>query len=352
MFAGTLSRRQMLGRSLAALGLGSALAPGLRAGGRSGGSLRDLAAARGLFIGPAVGYNPLIQDPMYGPVLAREFSILTPENDMKWGPIHPGRNQYQFIRADALVNFAEQNGMLVHGHTLVWHNQNPAWLVNGTFNQVEMIEILADHIYTVAGRYRGYVLIWDVVNEGFNGDGSLRRTLWSDRIGPEYLDLAFHFAADADPGAILVYNDYGAEVVNTKSTAIYNMVLGMLKRGAPIHGVGFQMHTTTGGLNYQSFAQNLRRFTDLGLAVFITEMDVRIQLPVTPDKLAAQANVYRNVLGTFLDQQGRIAFQPWGFTDRYSWIPGSFPGFGAALPLDENYAPKPAYDALAEVLTG
>lgn len=344
-----VSRRGFLGQSMAAVGAGLMSGRSALAGNPT---LRDLAKGAGVFIGPAVGYNQLLQDPMYGPVLAREFNILTPENDMKWGPIHPARNQYQFTRADALVSFAAQNGMLVHGHTLTWHSSNPGWLVNGTFNQVEMIEILADHIYTVAGRYRGYVLVWDVINEGINGDGSIRSTLWTERIGPEYMDLAFYFAADADPGAILIYNDHTNEHVNAKSTGIYNLVRGMLKRGVPIHGVGFQVHIPTGGLNYQSFAQNLRRFTDLGLAIFITEMEVRIQLPVTPDKLAAQAAVYRNVLDTFLDQQGRVAFQTWGFTDRYSWIPGFFPGFGAALPLDEDYVPKPAYDALAEVLAG
>src|SRR5262249_14860698 len=152
-----------------------------------------------------------------------------------------------------------------------------------------------------------------------------------------YLDWAFGLARDADPYALLIYNDYGAEVINTKSNAIYNLVRDLLDRGIPIDGVGFQMHITTSGINYQSFAQNLQRFADLGLALFVTEMDVRMQLPVTPAQLATQANVYRSALDICLQQPNCWGLQTWGFTDRYSWIPGSFPGYGAALIFDENY---------------
>ena len=344
-----LPRRRFLTQSLAALAAGAVLAPRSRAG-EDWIALRELAEARGLFIGPAAQVNPLTADPNYAAVMAQEFNVLTPENDMKWSTIHPGRSQYNFTRADTLVNFALQNGMLGHGHTLLWHSQNPAWLTSGSFDRDEMIDITVDHIYTVAGRYSGTLMAWDVVNEAFNDNGTLRSTIWSQRIGADYMDMAFYFAADADPNAFLIYNDYGAEVLNAKSNAIYNMVVRMLREGVPIHGVGFQMHTTINGLNYASFAQNLQRFTDLGLVVCITEMDVRMQLPVTPAKLTMQADVYRNVLQRFLKVPNALAFQTWGFTDRYSWIPNQFPGWGAALPLDADYAPKPAYDALWEVL--
>ncbi len=348
------SRRQFLGRSLAALGGGTLPGLAARAGTRRGTTLRELADARWLWLGPAVSYNALQNDPTYRAVLAQEFNVLTPENAMKWVPIHPGRYQYSWTQADALVSFALANGMAVHGHTLVWHTSNPGWLTSVNYSRAEMLEILADHIYNVAGHYRGAVVAWDVVNEGFNTDGSLRSTIWSERVGPDYLDWAFRLAAKADPNAFLIYNDWGAESVNAKSNAIYDMVLGMRRRGVPIHGIGFQVHITTGGLNYASFAQNLARFADLGLLVLVTEMDVRIQLPVTPANLAQQANVYRNVLTRFLNQgfPSAVMFQTWGFTDRYSWIPGFYPGYGAALLFDENYVPKPAYHAVAEVLAG
>jgi endo-1,4-beta-xylanase len=145
----------------------------------------------------------------------------------------------------------------------------------------------------------------------------------------------------------LIYNDYGNEGINAKSNAIYNMVADMLSRGIPIHGVGFQLHVTLSGINLASFSANLQRFADLGLEAYITELDVRIQLPVTDQKLATQANVYQGILGACLAQPACKALQMWGFTDAHSWIPGFFQGFGAALIFDESYQPKPAYDALA-----
>jgi len=312
----------------------------------SPGGLRDLAPLCGIWIGPAVAYGPLVTEPIYGEVLAREFNLFTPENEMKWAPIHPQRSQYSFARADALVDFAAANGIALHGHTLVWHQQVPDWLSSGSFTRDEMVDILRDHIYTVAGRYSGYAVAWDVVNEAFNDDGTLRHTLWLDRIGPDYIDLAFQFASDADPYSQLIYNDYGNEGINAKSTAIYNMVSGMLDRGVPIHGVGFQLHITLSGIDLARFSQNMQRFADLGLVAYISELDVRIELPVTDDKLATQADVYQGILNACLNQPACQALQMWGFTDAHSWVPGFYRGFGAALIFDESYQPKPAYDAL------
>jgi endo-1,4-beta-xylanase len=326
--------------------------PAARPGVPGGTPLRDLADQRGLWVGPAVAYGPLVNEPPYAQTLAREFNVVTAENAMKWAATQPQRYKYTFGQADTIVNFALANGMAVHGHNLVWDQDNPSWLTSGNFSRDEMIAILRDHIDTVAGRYSGSVAFWDVVNEAVGPDGSLRNTIWMNRIGPDYLDLAFQFASEADPYALLVYNDYGAEVMNAKSNGIYDLVSGMLSRGVPIHGVGFQTHVDLNGIDYQSFAQNLQRFADLGLAVFVTEMDVRIPLPATPDKLARQAEVYRNVLDVCLGQPACYGFQTWGFTDKYSWIPGSFPGYGAALIFDKGYNPKPDYDALEAELMG
>jgi endo-1,4-beta-xylanase len=346
-----VSRRGFLRKSLAMLASGVGL-PALAREGSNNPPLRDLADARGLWIGPAVAYNPLVGEPIYAQVLQQEFNMLTPENAMKWSATHPQQDRYTFTQADAIFNFALNNNMAVHGHNLVWQSYNPSWLTSGSFSRDDMIAILADHIYTVAGRYSGSIAAWDVVNEAMDGNGNLAPGVWRDRLGRDYLDFAFQFARDADPSALLVYNDYDAEVVNAKSTGIYNMVQDMQNRGIPIDGVGFQMHIGTGGINYQSFEQNLQRFADLGLALFVTEMDVRIQLPVTAAKLATQANVYRNVINVCLRQPACYGFLMWGFTDLHSWIPGFFPGYGAALIFDENYNPKPAYDALEGALVG
>jgi endo-1,4-beta-xylanase len=347
-----LSRRGFLRQSLGALAAGAALPALARARGDGTPPLRDLADARGIWLGPAVAYPPLINEPVYADTLQREFNFLTPENAMKWAATEPRQGQYTFGQADTILNFALDSGMGVHGHNLVWQSANPGWLTSGAFSRDDMINIMADHIYTVAGRYSGSIAAWDVVNEALDGNGHLASGVWRDRLGTDYLDWAFQFARDADPYALLLYNDWGAEIVNTKSTAIYNMILDMQNRGIPIDGVGFQMHVDTRGLNYASFAQNLQRFADLGLALFITEMDVRIQLPVTKAKLAAQADVYRNVLAICLNQPACYGFQMWGFTDLHSWIPGSYPGYGAALIFDEDYNPKPAYYALQSILVG
>jgi endo-1,4-beta-xylanase len=313
-------------------------------------TLAALAARHGWWIGPAVSARALAADPAYAETLGREFNVLTPENEMKWGPVHPHPAGYDFAPADAIVAFARSRGLAVHGHTLVWHNQNPAWLAESAASREAMIGHLRQHIATVAGRYAGVAAAWDVVNEAVVEDGSLRPTLWLERVGPDYVDLAFRAAGAAAQQARLLYNDYGIEEPNPKSDGVYRLLSGMLARGVPLHGVGFQMHLGLAGVDPQGLARNLQRFADLGLQLYVTEMDVRIDLPATAPKLARQAAVYRSVVEVCLAQPACRALQTWGFTDKYSWIPRFRPGFGAALLLDESYAPKPAYHAVREAL--
>lgn len=313
--------------------------------------LRDLAEQRGIWIGSCVASSPLAGEAVYSQTLAREFDVVTPENDMKWAPIHPARDRYDFSKADAIVNFAAANGMSVHGHTLAWYNQNPAWLTAGTFSRDESIAILREHIATVVGRYAGTIAAWDVVNEAVGDNAALRKTFWLDHIGPDYLAIAFQAAAEADPQAKLLYNDYAAEAMNAKSNAVFRLISDLLSAGMPLHGIGFQCHFTTNGVDLSSFARNLQRFADLGLELYVTEMDVRLPLPATAETLARQAALYGGVLDTCLAQPAFRGFQSWGFTDKHSWIPTTYSGQGAGLPFDEQYQPKPAYDALRASLS-
>ena len=315
--------------------------------------LRSLAQDRDIHIGAAVAARPLGSEALYAETLAREFNMLTPENAMKFGPLHPNRDRYDFSDADAIVDFAEAHGMQVRGHTLVWHNQLPSWLTAGNWARDEMIEILREHIMTVVGRYQGRVAAWDVVNEAVANDGSLRDTIWLRSIGPEYIDMAFRWAHEADPDALLFYNDYGGEGQGRKSDAIYTLVHGLLQRGVPIHGVGLQMHVSLDrSPEPQDVAANMKRLAALGLKVHITEMDVRIKGPATEEKLAEQARVYRDMLEVCLAAENCRAFVLWGFTDRHSWIPHFFTGYGSGLIFDESYRPKPAYNALIDMLIG
>lgn len=314
-------------------------------------SLRSLAQIHGMRIGTAVTARPLRDDPLYAETLAREFNILTLENAVKFGPVHPDKDRYDFRRADAIIDFAEAHEMQVRGHTLVWDAQLPTWLIEGSWTREELIEILWEHIMTVVGRYRGRIVAWDVVNEAIADDGSLRDTFWLRRIGPEYIEMAFRWAHEADPNALLFYNDYGAEGLSPKSDAVYALVRGLLQRGVPIHGVGFQMHTAPGHHpRVQNIAANMKRLAALGLEVHITEMEVKLKEPVTDEKLVKQARVYRKMLEVCLSTENCKAFVMWGFTDRHSYIPHVLPEWGAAHIFDESYNPKPAYQALMEAL--
>jgi endo-1,4-beta-xylanase len=316
-------------------------------------SLRSLAQQRGILMGAAVAIEPLRQERIYREVLAREFSSVTPENVMKFEPIHPARDRYDFTAADEIVAFAKANNMRVRGHVLVWHQQLPQWLTQGTFTRDELMTILRDHIYTVVRRYRGQVFAWDVVNEAIADNGALRDTIWSRTIGPEYIELAFRWAHEADPQARLFYNDYNGEGLGKKSDAIYALIQKLLQRDVPINGVGLQMHV---GLKNSppptDVSVNIRRLAALALDVHISEMDVKIQdgTGTQAENLAAQAKIYQDMLGVCLSEGSCRAFVLWGFTDKHSWIPGFTGKPDAALIFDKSYRPKPAYNALRERL--
>lgn len=286
----------------------------------------------------------------YQEIAAREFNFLTPENQLKWSSVHPGRTRYSFDSADRHIAFAQEHGMKLHGHTLVWHSQNPTWLTQRTWTAEELTELMYDHIDTVVGRYRGQIAVWDVVNEAFDEDGSLRKTIWSNNLSKAYIEMAFQRTRAADPDAILLYNDYNIETLNPKSNAVYAMAKDFKERGIPIDGIGFQMHITNAGLNMESFAANMQRFADLGLSIYITEMDVRMRMPPRETSFEKQAQVYAEILDACLRQPACRGLQVWGLTDAVSWVPGFFEGEGAALLYDEAYQPKPAYFALLERL--
>jgi GH35 family endo-1,4-beta-xylanase len=322
-------------------------------------SLQEAAAKfSGLRVGSAVNPNSLAGNAAYAGTVRLHLQP-SPENALKWATIRPSQYTYDWSDSDTVANFARAAGQQIRGHALLWHQSIPGWLTGGGFTTDQARDILFHHIDTVAGRYRGEVLCWDVVNEAFNDNGTLRTSFWYDQPGigyatngTRYIEETFKRAHLADPGAELIYNDYSAETVNSKSDALYAMAQDFLNRGVPLNGIGFQMHLTS--ISYTSLRTNLKRFNDLGLNLHITEMDVRVPVDTngvaTPADLDAQAEVYWNVLGVALGQPRFKVFQTWGFTDSDSWIPGFFPGYGAALPFDKNYQKKPAYWAIWNAL--
>ncbi len=349
----------------------------------AGASLREVAESSQMLVGTAV--RPwALSEAAYSLTLAREFNMVEPEDALKWETIHPQPETYDFSQGDRVVDFAQRHGMKVRGHTLVWHQQNPKWLREGTFTSSELRAILEKHLKTVVGHYRGKIFAWDVVNEAFDEvhPGELRSTIWRDqpgislmneaggldggpqasrdsaihkKIGYAYIERCFRWAHEADPQALLFYNEAEAEVVNLKSDAIYAMVRDFKERGVPIDGVGFQMHVASLHANIGSISENIKRFTALGVQVHITEMDVALPVDAaglaTPQDLQRQADVYRQIAVACLSHQGCTAIQTWGFTDKYSWIgTHSKHKQGAALLFDKDYRPKPAYQALQNAL--
>jgi endo-1,4-beta-xylanase len=313
-------------------------------------SLRELARHTSLRIGTAVNTDALANDATYRKIVADQFDSVTPENVMKWEVVEPQRGQYDYAAADGLVDFARAHHQLVRGHTLVWHSQLPGWLTSGTWTDAELRSILRQHIFAEAGHFRGRIWAWDVVNEAFNDDGTMRDSLWLRQLGPSYIEDAFRWAHEADPKALLFYNDYNIEGVNAKSDAVYALMKRLKAKGVPVDGVGLQSHFGTQYGFPDDVGQNMHRFAKLGLDTAVTEADVRSELPMDSAKLQAQSAGYSLLLESCLLEPRCISFTVWGFTDKYQWVPGVFPGQGAAAIYDENYVPKPSYNAMRRIL--
>jgi endo-1,4-beta-xylanase len=318
--------------------------------------LRELAGTGRLRIGTAVDMNALESDATYRDRIAVEFNSVTAENVMKWETIEPQPGQLNFGPADELVAFARANGQQVRGHTLLWHNQLPTWLTQGVasgeITSDELRDILHRHVTDVVSHFRGQIYQWDVVNEVIDDNAVLRDTIWLQQLGPGYIADVFRWAHEADPSTKLYLNDYNVEGINAKSDAYHALAQQLLDEGVPVHGMGIQGHLGVqfGFFPASNVAQNLRRFEDLGLETSVTEADVRMVLPADTVKLQAQAQGYNTLMQGCLLVRRCTSFTVWGYTDKYSWVPGFFTGQGAANILDENFAAKPAYQALQATL--
>lgn len=326
-------------------------------------SLRDYADRIGMLVGTAV--NPAkFSENEYAATLAREFNMLEPENVMKWGAIRPAQDKFNFGPGDEVVAFAQAHKMKVRGHCLLWSEYNPAWLSKGSFTPEQLSKLLREHITTVMKHYSGRVFAWDVVNEAFLANGNVEPSIWYDSPGiglagngTAYIEQAFRWARAADPKALLFYNDYDTEGLNPKSDAVYAMVKDFKGRGVPIDGVGLQAHVfNLSTKEISSLNGNIARLTALGVQVHITEMDVGLPLNAKgrlsdEADLIKQAEIYRFVATACLQQPSCTAFQTWGFTDKYTWVPGFTKGAkGAPLLFGQDYSAKPAYTALLNVL--
>jgi endo-1,4-beta-xylanase len=336
--------------------------------------LRALADRIGVRFGSAVMSSDLRNDPQYGPVLAREFNSLTPFVEMKWGTIHPEPRRYDFTQADELVGFATAHGMRVRGHTLVYGHvvdpPNPAYL-SETTEPAALRAMMADHIRTVAGRYRGRVSAWDVVNEPLRpfGDplkgGGLSDNVFTKALGPGYIAEALRLARETDPGAQLFINDFGVLEAGPKQDRYFRLVKELRDAGAPLDAVGFQAHMVPllgPPPSSEEIAATLRRFAALGVMVEITELNVFTRTRrhlLTPGftydlatELQRQAGVYASVARACLSVPACQGVTVWTFTDRYQTTIENLTHIDdIPLIFDRDYRPKPAAFALREALT-
>ncbi|WP_432872038.1 endo-1,4-beta-xylanase [Microbispora rosea] len=334
--AGT--RRLLIAGALGVLGTVTALSTSLPAGAAAG-TLGAAAAQSGRYFGTAIAAGHL-NDSTYVATWDREFNSVTAENEMKWGPIEPSRNSFNWGSADQIVNHAVSKGMKVRGHTLVWHAQLPSW-INTNMSASDLRSAMTNHITQVMNHYKGKVYAWDVVNEAFadgGSVGSLRSSIFTQKLGNGFIEEAFRAARAADPNVKLCYNDYNIDDANANKTrGVYNMVKDFKARGVPIDCVGLQSHFGNPPSNYQ---QNIAQFAALGVDVQITELDVG-------GSGSTQADAYRRVTQACMAVSRCTGITVWGITDKWSWRSGDTP-----LLFDGNFNKKQAYTAVLDALNG
>ena len=300
--------------------------------------------------GAAVNVNLLQNNTKYSGVVKHEFNSLTAENVMKFSRLHPSENSYTWNEADYLVSFAQLNNKRVHGHTLIWHNSLPAWVTAFSGDSAAWENLLKTHIQTVVAHFKGKVTSWDVVNEAFNDDGTLRNSIWRQKLGDDYIARCFQYAAAADPDALLFYNDYGHEYSAPKRTAITNYLASLKTRGIPVHGIGMQFHTRYTQTD-ANIAAAITAAAATGLKVHISELDValnpdNIQVWTYTSTLATQqAAKYKFIVKTFsaIPAAQQYGITTWNVGDADSWIPGEYSRPDWPLPFDASYNRKAAY---------
>jgi len=349
-------------------------------------SLNALAAKKGLLFGSCLGTSPSsispsvafegahsksFDDPAIRALTVSQCGMMVPENELKWYVLRPSPGEFDFRRADILMTFAEQNGLAVRGHTLLWNSEKwfPSWLATHDFGarpHAEAEQLLRDHIATVCGRYGRRIFSWDVVNETIDPDtGKMRDTVFTRYLGPETIDIAFHAAREAAPRAQLVYNDYMSwGPGNAKHRAgVLDLLERLKKNGVPVDALGVQSHigpgATDAGASFGADDQReWRQFLDavkgMGLDIVITEFDVGDQtlpadIAVRDRAVAALGRDYFDLMLSYPELRYVMA---WGLADRYSWLENRWPRADGMpkrpCPYDDNDRPKPLREAIAD----
>jgi endo-1,4-beta-xylanase len=331
-------------------------------------ALKDL-MPKGMVIGVAINQRQSDgTDTAAVDLITKQFNQISPENLLKFQPVHPAADRYAFDAQDRYVQFGLDRKMQVIGHNLVWHQQTSAWVFQGAdgkpADRETLLARMRDHIHTVVGRYKGKIHGWDVVNEAIDEDGSLRKAPWHDGIGDDYVAKAFEFAREADPDAELYYNDYNLEKP-AKRAGVIKLVKDLQARGLRIDGIGNQGHWRLETPAIGEIEEALIDLSSTGLKVMYTELDINLLPQAGPNADPAAANPYANGLPDDKQQQlarryadifgvivkhrtqvSRVTF--WGLSDADSWLNRGRANY--PLLWDRQRQPKPAFQAVVYVL--
>ncbi|KAL5522844.1 hypothetical protein ACEPAG_8862 [Sanghuangporus baumii] len=308
--------------------------------------IRNLARPR--YFGTAANTTFLYNDQAYTRIISTQYSMMTPENDMKWENIEPQQNVFNFTGGDEIVRFAKSVNARVRGHTFEWQNQLAPW-VNDSLTATQLDRALENHIKTVLNHYRGKLYAFDVINEMISDNTpneTFKDNIWTRKFGEIAMPKALQYAREADKNIKIYINDYGTEGINSKSDTLYNVVQGFIRDGVPVDGIGFQCHFTLGQVP-TTIAENMQRFAALGLDVAVTEVDINMRGPANETALAQQARDYWTVVNACVSTNRCVGVTTWGVSDDHSWLPN-----GNALPFNAQKQPKPAFYAIADAFQG
>lgn len=314
-------------------------------------------------IGAAIDVYLLQTNTLYKNILIKEQSSITIENAVKWPTVHPAEKKFDFSGGDYIADFCAANNKRLHGHCLIWYQFNPDWLNNFAGDSLAWEQLFKTHIQTVVAHYKGRATSWDVVNEAFHEDGVLRvddlnagdrfddGCIWARHLGTDYIARAFEYAHEADPDALLFYNEYGQEWSEAKTNAIINMVNDFKTRGIPINGLGLQMHTDINASN-NGITKALEKLASTGLLIHISELDISVNtandqsVVFTTALQNLQADKYAFIAGEYkklVPAVQQYGITTWNVGDKDSWIRTYIMHKDWPLLFDDNYARKPAY---------
>lgn len=304
-------------------------------------------------IGAAVTTAQLNKSEFVSP-LVENFSQITGEYEMKMAHIWKSESSYEWSKADALVDFAKQHNMQIHGHTLLWYKSFPDWFKAADYDSTAFENTVKEYITTVVSRYKGDVASWDVANEIFNDNGTLRidETIYETFSDPiAFYGRCFQYAHEADPDALLFYNDYSVVIASGKRYGIKKMVERFQDEGYPIDGIGCQFHYKV-STSQSTIKSGLNDLATTGLKIHISELDIRVNVDksdsyvFSTDEKQKQADVYQSIVEAYeeLPADQKFAITTWGVTDKYTWLTSEWHEKEYPLLFDNNYEKKKAYE--------